>query len=414
MQKIVIIGGGICGLMSAYYLSKKRNDITIIDSTDLESTCSTGNAGLIVPSHFIPLASPGVIKQGLKWMFNPESPFGFNPVFSKKMFSWMWKFYRKSNDRHVNYSSLPLLKLNQFSRELYVDLYKDDNFDFELKQDGVLMLCKTEETANEEINLAEKAIRLGLNVQVLNQNEIEKLEGTKTNIHAGILYKSDAHLSPDKLIRQLIQYLKRQNVKFETNTEVTRFENSGKKIRKVICNERVFEADEVILAAGAFSSKLTDKLKLNIPVQAGKGYSITYNKPEIKIKVPALLMEARVAITPMGTDLRVAGTMEIGSTDNLVNVNRVTGILKSVPDYFPELNLKMPEKDKIWSGLRPCSPDGLPYIGRSKNYENLIITTGHSMMGLSLGPATGKIAEEIIEHKTHSVNILPFNPERYN
>ncbi len=414
MQKIVIIGGGIIGLMSAYYLSKHNFEITVIDKTDLSSTCSTGNAGMIVPSHFTPLASPGMVYKGFKWMFNPESPFRFYPSFNKDLISWGWQFYRKANKKHVEKSIQPLLKINMLSKGLYEQLARDDSFSFDLKKEGIMMLCKTQSTFKDEIEVAKKAKELGLDIQELTQNEINELENCRVNVVGGILYKNDAHLSPDLLIQQLIEFLKKKHVRFELNQEVTDFRIKTGKINEIRIGEKQMKVDHVILAAGAFSQELAKKLKLKIPMQGGKGYSMTFEKLNIKPKYPALLIEGRVAVTPMGKNLRVGGTMEIGSDLQSINKRKVQGILKSMPAYYPDLKFDYPTDEKIWSALRPTSPDGLPYIGRSSIYENLIIATGHAMMGLSLGPATGKLVEEILTDQKTSQDLKSFNPDRYN
>ncbi|PKP35839.1 MAG: amino acid dehydrogenase [Bacteroidetes bacterium HGW-Bacteroidetes-17] len=414
MQKVVIIGGGIVGLMSAYYLSKHKLDITIIDQSNLESTCSTGNAGMIVPSHFTPLAAPGIVYKGFKWMFNPESPFRFYPSLNKDLLSWGWKFYQKANKKHIENSEHPLLNLNLFSKELYQQLAQEDDFSFELKNDGILMLCKLERTLKEEIELAKRASKLGLDIQILNSLEINKLENREVTIAGGVLYKSDAHLTPNILIRQLIQFLKNQKVKFELNQEVSGFVINNRKIKQIVIGDKQIEADTMVLAAGAFSGNLAKKLKIKLPMQGGKGYSMTFEKIKDKPHYPALLIEARVAVTPMGEYLRIGGTMEIGSDLSKINKRKVQGILKSLPEYYPGLKLDYPEEEKIWSALRPTSPDGLPYIGKSDSFENLIVATGHAMMGLSLGPATGKLVEEIVTQQTLSQEPKAFDPNRYN
>jgi D-amino-acid dehydrogenase len=150
-----------------------------------------------------------------------------------------------------------------------------------------------------------------------------------------------------------------------------------------------------------------------MPMQAGKGYSFTLQNVEKNIRIPSIFLEARVAITPMGTTLRFGGTMEITGVDHSISMNRVKGIVDSIPRYYPDMKVSMPKQEEVWHGLRPCSPDGLPYIGRSKKISNLVVATGHSMMGLSLGPGTGKLVAEIIDHKKPGVFIDAFDPERF-
>jgi D-amino-acid dehydrogenase len=158
---------------------------------------------------------------------------------------------------------------------------------------------------------------------------------------------------------------------------------------------------------------MTSKLGISLPMQAGKGYSFTLQNVEKNSRIPSIFLEARVAVTPMGNTLRFGGTMEITGIDHTINMNRVRGIVEAIPTYYPEMKVDMPKKEQIWHGLRPCSPDGLPYIGRSSTISNLVFATGHAMMGLSLGPGTGKLVSEIINQEKTSIDIKPFNPERF-
>ena len=183
-------------------------------------------------------------------------------------------------------------------------------------------------------------------------------------------------------------------------------------IKKIKSKENKYEGDVFILAAGSWLPELTRMAGLNIPLMPGKGYSITENNPAVCLNIPAILCEARVAITPMNGLMRYGGTMEIASVNHHINLKRVEGILEAVPKYFSNLQPKIPGIKDIWYGFRPCSPDGLPYIGPVKKINNLMIAGGHSMMGLSLGPATGKLISEMCNHQNTSVRTDAFDPER--
>jgi D-amino-acid dehydrogenase len=169
----------------------------------------------------------------------------------------------------------------------------------------------------------------------------------------------------------------------------------------------------VILASGSWSGKLADKLKLTLPMQAGKGYSFTLSNVEKNIRIPTIFLEARVAVTPMGNSLRFGGTMEITGLDHSISMNRVKGIVDSISKYYPDMKVGMPPKADVWHGLRPCSPDGLPYLGRSQKLTNLILATGHAMLGVSLGPGSGKIVADLVNDHQPGLNIQPFHPERF-
>jgi D-amino-acid dehydrogenase len=213
-------------------------------------------------------------------------------------------------------------------------------------------------------------------------------------------------------MNELRNYLK-EKIFFQMNTEVTGFEIEKKKIKSVQTNKGNYNFDSVVLACGSWSGLVAKKLDLNLPMQAGKGYSFTLADVTKNIRIPSILLEGRVAVTPMGNSLRFGGTMEITGVDHSINMNRVKGIVNTISDFYPEMKIKIPSVDKIWHGLRPCSPDGLPYIGRTKKYNNLILATGHSMLGVSLGPGTGKLISEIIDEKKSSADLKMFDTERF-
>lgn len=414
-MKAVVIGGGIIGLSCAYYLQKSGWYVTVVDKSDLSDSCSYGNLGMIVPSHFVPLAAPGMVSQGIRWMFDKKSPFYVKPSLSPDLISWGWKFVKSATPKHVERSAEYLLGLNLFSKKLYEELATQPGFDFSLEKKGILMYYKTENTGEEEIHLGEKARQMGLDVEALTKQQVQQLEpGIDLNILGAIHYRSDAHLYPNQLIPQLISHLQNAGVVFKTNSPVVKFVKEKNTIKKVITSSSEIEADVVVIAGGSWLPQLAKMAGVSLSLMPGKGYSFTLDKPEQKLNIPAILCEARVAITPMNGMMRYGGTMEIGKINNKINLNRVQGIVESVPKYFSNINLAMPEQKDIWYGFRPCTPDGLPYIGSSKKIANLLIAGGHAMSGLSLGPATGKVIAELASGQEPSVKIDAFNPGRFS
>ncbi|AQX07136.1 NAD(P)/FAD-dependent oxidoreductase [Elizabethkingia ursingii] len=415
--KALIIGAGIAGLSSAYYLLQKGWQVEILEQNDLSDNCSYGNAGMLVPSHFTPLAAPGVIAQGIRWMFNSKSPFYVKPTISSKLISWGLQFLKHSNQKHVDASASAIRDLNLASSALYNELAKTDGFNFELNQNGILMLYKTEKVAEEEAELAHIARELGLNTKILDQKEIQELEpNINLDVIGGVNYKCDGHLNPMKLMSQLISYLKNKNVVFHTHHRVSGFEISGNKINAVIANGIKFTGDQVIMTGGSFLPELAQKTGIKIQLMPGKGYSFihTPDDPKSKLEHAALLLEARVAVTPMGGKIRFGGTMELAQHQHKINMNRVEGIVASIPKYMPDFNIPLPKESDIWYGYRPCAPDGLPYLGASSKLENLIIAGGGGMMGLSLGPVFGRTVSEIANGDKLSVDIDIFRPERFD
>jgi len=172
-------------------------------------------------------------------------------------------------------------------------------------------------------------------------------------------------------------------------------------------------ADEFVLCGGSWTQALARQLRIRLPMQAGKGYSLTLPQPRQLPAICSIFHEARVAVTPMGGALRFGGTMEIDGMSEEINPVRVRGIINAVPKYFPDFTAKDFEGVQPWRGLRPCSPDGLPYVGRAARYSNLSIATGHAMMGLSLGPITGKLVAEIVSGEKPGIDIGMLSPDRY-
>jgi len=410
MAKVLVIGGGIVGLSSAYYLQKKGYEVTVLDKGDVADNCSFGNAGMIVPSHFVPLAAPGMISQGIRWMFNSKSPFYVRPGLNLKLINWGLKFMKHATSKHVKLAAEPLRDLSLLSKKLYEDLAKEPGFNFELTNNGILAFYKTEQVGEEEAHLAAKAKELGLDMAVLNAAECKALQPElDLDVLGAVHYRCDAHLYPGKLMQNLLNYLEQNNVKIIRNKEVDKIETNSNGISRVFTGSDVWEADEYVLATGSWSPAVAKMANLNISLMPGKGYSFMEPEPKKRMTIPALLCEARVAITPMNGSLRYGGTMELDKINTRINMQRVRGIVESVPKYFPDLKPDLPAQDKIWYGFRPSSPDGLPYIGRSAVHKNLIVATGHGMMGLSLGPATGLLVSQIIAEQPTEINIDSFS-----
>jgi len=413
--KVIIIGGGIMGLASAYYLLKSGWKVTLVDKGDLSDNCSHGNAGMIVPSHFIPLAAPGMISKGIKWMFNSRSPFYVKPSLDFSLISWGLKFVKSANQASVERAAPYLRDYHLLSKQLYEDLAKEEGFDFGLEKKGILMLYKTEKAGEEEIHVGKQAQKLGLDVEMLTKEKVQALEpGIKLDVAGAVHYHCDAHLYPYALVSQLLKYIKCNGGEVIANSEVAGYHIQAGEIKSVQTKDRNIDGDLVVMTGGSWLPQLAKLAGLSIPVMPGKGYSFMEPNSEHPIKTPALLIEARVAVTPMNGQVRFGGTMELAAVNDKINMNRVEGIVNAIPQYYPELKVDLPTREKIWYGFRPCSPDGLPYLGYSRKLKNLIVAGGHGMMGVSLGLATGKMVAELADRSPLSGDIKLYDPERYN
>ncbi len=415
-KHIVIIGGGIVGLSTAWFCRQQGHDVTVIDRNDAQRDgCSFGNAGMIVPSHFIPLAAPGMISLGLKWMWNPQSPFYIQPRASLDLVRWMWHFKRACTAEHVERSGPLLRDLHMRSRDLYEQLQTQLPGGFGLQQRGLLVLCKTTVGLDDEAKTAAKADRLGVSAKVLDPAATAAQDpSVQMDVAGSVYYPNDCHLSPQRLMAEIESSLHSQGCQFLWQTAAIGFTTSTGRVDAVVTNRGEITADEFVISSGVWSTELAKQLGLALPMQAGKGYSVTLDEPRQQPDLCSLLHEARVAVTPIGRSLRVGGTMEIAGVDESISPSRVRGILQAVPKYFPALAENDFANRPVWSGLRPCSPDGLPYLGRSSRWSNLVVSTGHAMMGVSLALASGEIAAGLISGKPpliHGISLL--SPDRY-
>ena len=414
-KRVLIVGGGIIGLAVAHYCALKGHQVTVVERGAAERNgCSFANAGMIVPSHFIPLASPGVVALGLRWMWNPESPFYVRPRFSSDLLDWGWKLYRAATPARVA-AAAPLLRdLHLASRTCFQEWAARWGNEFELVEQGLLVLCNTDRGLEHETKTADYARQLGMPADVLTSAAAAELEpNIRMAIAGAVYYRLDAHLTPGRLMAVLRRKLQTAGAKLLHDTEVRGWLVDKARVSAVETSVGRIEADEFVLCAGVWSKQLVRDLAIALPMQAGKGYSLTLDPAPVRPRVCAILSEARVAMTPMGGSLRFGGTMELTGIDETINPTRINGIVKSVGHYYPDVTPSHFEHASILSGLRPCSPDGLPYIGRFERFDNLSTASGHAMMGVSLAPITGKLMAELISGEPPSCSIAALRPDRY-
>ncbi|MEO8820746.1 MAG: FAD-dependent oxidoreductase [Ginsengibacter sp.] len=415
MEKIVIVGGGVNGLCAAYFLQKKSTfEITVIDRGDISNSCSFGNMGFLSPSHFVPLASPGVIAEGLKYMLKSTSPFYIKPRLNLPFMQWAFKFYQNSNQKTVEKNAPHLSELLNLSRRLMNEIRDDIGDVFEMEEVGCMMMCHSQKAFEDEIKLADAAKKFSLETQVLNRDELQKMEpDVELDIYGAVLFKDDAHIHPGKFMVALKQYLENNGVRFQLNTTVEGFRKDHQKIEEVITDRGNFSGDKIILCGGSWLPELAKKAGVNLLIEGGKGYSYTYDYVEKNIRYPAILVDGRCAVTPWKHLLRIGGTMEFSGNNDKVLIKRMEGIYNSVKKFYPGLKIDFPPQDKIWTGLRPVSPDGLPYIGKSGAFDNLLISGGNAMLGISEGAAAGQIISDLIEKRSTPIDISAFKVDRF-
>ena len=414
-MNITIIGGGVIGLNCAYYLQKEGHKVTVIDRGDITDGCSFGNMGYVSPSHFIPLATPGIISQGLKWMLSSSSPFYIKPRLNLDMIRWGMTFWKSATAQKVKENALHMNNLLQLTRHLMNDVKNDLPDSFDMIEKGCWMLWKNEKTGDHEKHLAEQANKFGLKTIFCTPQKVQEMEtAVEVNVAGGVLYLDDCHLNPRKFMQSLYSYLKNKGVQFWLNSEVTGFERSNGKISAVITDKTKLDCDELIIANGSWMQPVSKMLGIYTPMQPGKGYSMVYDGMEKNLQYPSILVDDRTATTPINKWLRIGGTMELsGHSDNILP-KRAMAIYNAFKKYYPTMNLPLPDISKTWFGYRPVSPDGMPYIGRHTKFSNLFYAGGHAMLGVTAAAGTGKIISEIISGKATTFSLTAFNPARFS
>jgi D-amino-acid dehydrogenase len=413
---VAIIGAGISGCCTAYYLLKSGYEVSIHDRLPENDTdgCSFINCGYISPSHFVPLAAPGVITKGLKWMFNSSSPLYIKPRLDPELISWLLKFKKSANKELCSKNSKLLLEMNLKSRTLYDELFSEISTE-KLYSTGLLILCNTEHGLEEESEVARFANSLGLEAKILSRKETHLMEPEMVpDVVGSVYFPQDNHFYPPGFMKVFRDHLRSSGAIFHFNSTIDEVSINKGSIVSISGNQTEDGADAFVLAAGSWSPELSRQLNLKLPIQAGKGYSLTVQNPEINLHHSAILAERKVALTPFSNALRVGGTMELSGVNHSIRQQRVDAIIKSSSDYLPNVNSSWFEGVKPEHGLRPVSPDGVPYIGKVAHLQNAWICTGHAMLGMSLGPISGQVVTEMIDNDGHHSWSSDLSPHRFS
>ncbi|MER3524491.1 MAG: hypothetical protein C4326_10605 [Ignavibacteria bacterium] len=411
---MIVIGGGAVGLCAAYYLYNAGAQVTVLDRGEFGHGSSHHNAGYVCPSHFVPLASPGIIAQGLKWMLNPLSPFYVKPRLNREFLAWAWKFRQSCTTENVRRAAPLLRDLHNESLTLYKEFAALKEFDFELVERGLLILFRTDYGRRACQEEAELSHDLGVEARTLDAAAVQELEpDVEMRASGGLYYPGDCHLTPAKFVEGLARLLERRGVTLLSYTPALRLEVQGNRVVGVETPTGTLRADEFILAGGSWSPNLLKPLGIRLLLEAGKGYSMTIPHQEKKPLVPFICYEDRLAVTPMGNALRLAGTMELAGVDLSITRRRVDVMIARLQQYMVGVHPSDFDGVQPWAGLRPVSPDGVPYIGRFNALPNLIAATGHAMIGMSLATVTGKLVARIITNDTISYDMALLSPDRF-
>lgn len=409
--EVLIIGGGVIGVCCAHYLAEAGCRVALMEKGEICSGCSEANAGLIAASQSIPLAAPGVIRKALKWMLDPASPFYLKPRLDLGLFRWLWRFRAACTEERMRRGLALLRDLGRASQQLLGELAAIQDIGFTVHRNGLLKPFVTEEGFEEGVAEAELLKEFGIEANTLGADEARAmLPDAPPSLVGATHFPGDGHLDPAEFVGKLAQHAEARGAVIHTNAEVVGFESEGRRIVKVRTQGGEFRADHVVLAAGAWSAPLARKLGLRLPVQPAKGYAVTLPAEAPSDAVPLLLGEAKVAVTPLGDRVRFSGTLEFAGMDLSLNERRLDAIRRAGRQFRP---VPGDERGETWAGLRPCTPDGLPLVGRTRAFENLLVATGHATKGICLGPITGKIIAQLICDEKPVLDPAGLNPDRF-
>lgn len=418
-KKIVIVGGGIIGVSSAWYLAKAGHEVTVVDRGTIGGACSAGNCGLVCPSHVLPLTEPGAFKEAAKSFLNPKSAFRVKPRLDPALWSWMWNFAKRCNKSSMVQAAHAIQALLTSAMQEYLDWVGREEIECEWQARGLLFAYRDRKSldAYDETNellsthFNEPAIKL------LGDEAVELEPALRSQIAGAWYYERDAHLRPDILMSAIRERLEKSGVAFIENCEFKSFcanpsdvgENSN--ATSIETTKGAFSADTFLFASGSWTPLLKEHLGCEVPIQPGKGYSITMPRPQVCPRIPLIFPEEHVAVTPMESGYRLGSIMEFCGYDETINPARLQMLREGAKPFLRE-----PYCEPVvstWYGWRPMTYDSIPVMDRSPRWNNVWISAGHNMLGLSMAPASGKLVSELINGQDPHLDPSPYRLSRF-
>jgi len=409
---VLVLGGGAIGLACALYLLRAGRSVTVLEQGSAGGATSHGNCGTITPSHAMPLAMPGIIAQALRWIAQADAPLRVAPRLDFPLLAWMLNFARLCNwsdFRRLTAAKAPLLKL---SRQALEELVRDQHFDCEFETLGTLTVYRDQQAFEKSAWLPNALREVGLPIEILDGAACRAREPVLNDrIVGGYLHPLDAHLRPNRYVAELARAVRENGGEICESTAISGIRCENARIESVSTAAGEFSGRDVVLALGAWSPLLARQLDLRIPIQPGKGYSITYTRPEHCPRIPLTLKERAVCVTGWSSGYRLGSTMEFAGYDASLNRTRLDALRRGAAEYLIEP--EGPHVQEEWYGWRPMTHDDLPILGRCANVQNLVLATGHGMLGVTMSAATGLLIGELITEKPPSIDMMAFHPSRF-
>lgn len=411
---VVVVGGGAIGAASAYFLSRAHWQVTLVDRGRFAGGCSHGNCGYVSPSHVLPLSEPGVVGRTLKALCQPNSPFAIRPRLDPRFWLWLMRFAARANHGDLLESGHAISALLNSSAGLYRRLLAEEGIQCEWEQRGLLFVFhearQFEHYAETNRLLAEEFQMPAVRYDAPALVELEP--ALRPGVAAGAWhYEGDAHLRPDRLMSELARVLRARQVTIHEQREVTGLARDGSRAAAVETSGGPIAADAFVFATGSWTPLLAGMLGVRVPIEPGKGYSITMPRPERCPKIPMIFHEHRVAVTPMKSAYRLGSTMEFAGYDTSIHPRRVA-LLTDAARLFLHEPVAEPVLE-TWYGWRPMTTDSKPVIDRCPGLQNVVIAAGHNMLGVSMAPATGKLVAELLGGEQPHVPLGPYRVTRF-
>jgi len=407
--KIGIIGAGIQGVCSALFLQKKGYQVTLFDRDEPGNFASYGNAGHFSPYASVPLNRPDVITDVPSMLLSSRGPLALKWNYVPKMIPWFTKFLMNCRKEKMMHTAKNMHQILDQALPAFDELFEEIDLNGLVENKGILYVWDNKNLKSRELEIKIRK-ELGVKQQILNPKEIHDLEPKlKPFYHGGVFYDYAKHTkNPRKTLIKLFDNFINKGGKFlKLNIKDLNFDENKPVIRS---ETQRFIFDKLVIACGAFSKKLTDKLHENIPLDTERGYHVHFKDCEHLISRPVVYSNRGFGMTPMEQGLRVVGTVEFGGLENPLSKSRIKNLILNAKDMLDGL----PEHKDEWLGFRPSLPDFLPVIGPSKNYKNVFYSFGHNHLGWTLGAISGKIVSKMISNENTNMDLEPYSSIRFS
>ncbi len=407
--KIGIIGAGIQGVCNALFLQKKGFQVTLFDREEPGSAASYGNAGHFSPYASVPLNRPDVIADVPSMLISSRGPLALKWNYVPKMIPWFARFILNCRQEKMMHTAKNMHQILDLSLPAFDELFEEIDLDGLVENNGILYVWTDQNMKSRELEIRIRD-QLGVKQQLVNKKEIHDLEpNLKPFYHGGVFYDYARHArNPRKILIKLFENFVNKGGKFlKLNIQDIDFDEEKPVLRT---ETQRFIFDKLVIACGAFSKRLTDKLHENIPLDTERGYHVHFKDYDHLISRPIVYANRGFGMTPMEQGLRVVGTVEFGGLENSPSKSRIKNLILNAKDMLDGL----PEHKDEWLGFRPTLPDFLPVIGPSKNYKNVFYSFGHHHLGWTLGAITGKIVSKLISGENTNLDLQPYSSIRFS